>query len=408
MKLTGRFLSTESEKIETILDQEPLDYEDALIEHAEHLTHQVSFESFYRFKQQQAEEDLVRSISQEAFTTDDLENPGDIIQESKDVILNAVVGIKSTIHTAVGNFFNGVNRTLARTDKLRKVTKELTRESNSDKQISEVKAFSKLKIGHAYPEDIKELTQAVAHLRELGEWLAGPYHRSLEDYGKTFTEALRNRKKNRFFDKERSADYLAESLEDAGFPIPPGSKIIKGEGKLYEDHATDALIGGKMLVSRITNTSLLNRTESWKRLELIIDQECVLEDYRGKNGYLAKNEVLFRMDVPKRDDLLKLLDEVEKLTLTAKHISNELANDDAHRIGVRMVNSFSSAVDLLIHLALPITVFDYLVTRLRRTILHFLFRYRTWTVGTYGAYVKHAYMVAEQCNKLVEKSIKLY
>lgn len=388
-KMTGRFLALE--------DYQPDYYESLVIEANDSLSHYVQ-ESLQQIADLPEQEPALEAIDNSEF--DDV---SDILQEAKDTLMGAAAGVKSRVQNAVSNFFSGIDRTLSRTEKLRKQIRELPKESSKDKTLEYRNKFSALRVEGRYVKDIKELTKEVERLNELGEWIIGDYHSRVEDFARAFTLSMRDKNKNRWMDKERAVEGFVEAMEEKGFPLPPESKTVKGEGKMYTTYETPGYLANSVVRTLKTDTAFLNRTKAWKRLDYILDQEMKIDTWKGNI-----HEIHLTIDVAKRDELLALLGAVERLTGTVKHVSNVLKNEDSHKAGILLFNSLSNMHDFFLTLALPFSFLRYVMTSLRRALLRYFLRYRTWTTTTYGDYVKLSYRVADQCNTIANKMLKEY
>ena len=387
------------------------DADDLMMADASHAFDAMALESFKEDFSQSLDLEVRRHLGMEAWDDVDgdsensLENKGDFLQRGRDWLSEELLGLGNKIRNPLANFFTGVNRALSQTDKLLKQARGMNKDSNfQGRTFSRRKGYNKLMAGGAMPKDVKALTREVIALREAGEWLINDYRKQIDGLGIAFADSLRNKKLNKWFDKEKIVDYFVEVFESTGFPVPRDAKPRTSHTKLYKEMAGNGLLGDAEIRAFVLDFRLINGVEGWEKLNMVCGQWLKVEKYSGKMGGNERIE----MPMAKRDDLVELLLETEKLLNLAKKLSNEVKNNDSRKVFSKIIMGLEDFWDLLANTQVPISMVRYILTGVRRSIINFARAYNRWTWQTYSSYIRNAYAVSKNVNKLAKEMMNDY
>lgn len=399
----GRFIAVESNDEHSV--------EDAEMEQAAQECTRVVLESQALDFHETALEDAAKHLGMEAFDDYDdvsensLENKGDFFQQFVDKVNEDITDFTSKIRNPIANFFTGVNRTLSKTDKLLdQLNTANSSPRNTGAIFSSNKGFNKLRTDGELPETVEELTKNVQTLVKYGEWLMNDYRSGINDLALGFADALRDRKKNKWFDKEGAVNYFVSFFESRGFPIAPNAKPNSDRNRLYKELTTPGILGDSEISEFVLQYDMLDNVEGWQKLNMISSQWLSVRKFSGKMG---GNERI-NIKVGNKSALTNLLHESEKLVNLAKKMSNELKAIESPKVLSKINVSFIDFWDHLLNSGIPISVFRYIITGVRRSLFSFFRAYSRWSTQSYSSYIKNAYDVGSTVNKLVEKMLKYY
>lgn len=349
------------------------------------------------------------SFALEAFddfdTSDDvLENKGDFIQQMSDMSNDSVTELFAKIRNPIANLFTGVNRILDETDKLMSRVHRLDREPSFNGSITSNKLIKLRSKGH-YPKSAKELIKEMEELLELGEWFINDYRKGIDEIAYSFINLMRDKSVRRWFNQEDVVDYFVHAYEKHPFPVPPGSKDIRGDEKLYSEMVDAGILGDAQTRSFVVDLKKVNNfVKGWEKMKMINNQWCKVDKYQGN----ISGDARISIDLPTRDELARLLELNEKVVSLAKRLSNEMKAEHSQKIQSRIGVSFADMWDVVINAAAPISQVRYFMTNVRRAMIEFVQAYAKWSTNSYSSYISNAYQVGKEVNKLVELSIKHY